>query len=625
MNTSDRLADLYTIRQLLLNRLAAGEQARMTRQMLDISKEIERRLKTGKPLTEFQGQRLNKAIAELQKLVQITGPNFGELAALEAAFARQAFASVSIDAALPGASVIDRIANRSLVQGATISDWFERISSQIKFDIERAVKTGVILGDTNAQIASAIVGDGTRGPEAFPRGRRDVMAVTRTAVQTVANDARLATFEANADVIKAVQWISTLDSRTSDICIARSGLVWTLPGYKPQGHNIEWQGPPPAHWACRSTVIPITKTFRELGLDIDEVPLSTRASMDGQVAADLTFADWLGGKPPEFADEMLGKGRAALWRDGKITLNQLLDQQGNPLTLAQLRSKYGATESAFKPAATPKPNISDIDQTILSVKAFEFTPEYNATKARMDDERKAVIKARDDFYATGRTDKDKYKDALAANEAYSQTAKQFRAIENAESKRMVSIVAAPTEIRGNAKEVIASGYNVNYRKNVEEAASIVSAIIHKDIMPRNIKVQGVKSNRAYYQSGSRAININKDTSVSVIVHEIVHDIEYSHPEISQKTKAFLLKRSNGEKPKSLRKLTGVKGFKADEVAYEDEWQKRGGSHYMGKVYDRASTELLTMGIERTLADAKSFAEQDPEYFRFMLEIFRKID
>jgi hypothetical protein len=37
---------------------------------------------------------------------------------------------------------------------------------------------------------------------------------------------------------------------------------------------------------------------------------------------------------------MLGKGRAELWRDGKITLQQLLDQRGNPLTLQQLRQRY---------------------------------------------------------------------------------------------------------------------------------------------------------------------------------------------------------------------------------------------------------------------------------------------
>ena len=64
--------------------------------------------------------------------------------------------------------------------------------------------------------------------------------------------------------------------------------------------------------------------------------------MDGQVAADLTFADFLKGKPASFADEMLGKGRAELWRDGKITLSKLLDQKGNPLTLAELRNLQSA-------------------------------------------------------------------------------------------------------------------------------------------------------------------------------------------------------------------------------------------------------------------------------------------
>jgi len=48
------------------------------------------------------------------------------------------------------------------------------------------------------------------------------------------------------------------------------------------------------------------------------------------------FGNCLKNKPASFADEMLGKGKAELWRSGKITLSQLLDQRGNPLTLTQL-------------------------------------------------------------------------------------------------------------------------------------------------------------------------------------------------------------------------------------------------------------------------------------------------
>lgn len=39
-------------------------------------------------------------------------------------------------------------------------------------------------------------------------------------------------------------------------------------------------------------------------------------------------------------DEQLGAGRAALWRKGTITLEQLLSLDGNPLTLAQLEKRY---------------------------------------------------------------------------------------------------------------------------------------------------------------------------------------------------------------------------------------------------------------------------------------------
>lgn len=37
---------------------------------------------------------------------------------------------------------------------------------------------------------------------------------------------------------------------------------------------------------------------------------------------------------------MLGKGRADLFREGKISLNQLLDGQGRELTLKELQQKY---------------------------------------------------------------------------------------------------------------------------------------------------------------------------------------------------------------------------------------------------------------------------------------------
>lgn len=90
---------------------------------------------------------------------------------------------------------------------------------------------------------------------------------------------------------------------------------------------------------CRSTSVPVLKTWRDLGIDMDEVPETTRASADGQVPAALSFEDWLKKQPTARQDTVLGQGKAELWRSGKISFRDLLDQGGRPLTTEELRAK----------------------------------------------------------------------------------------------------------------------------------------------------------------------------------------------------------------------------------------------------------------------------------------------
>lgn len=341
MNASDRLADLYVARQLILQRLVGGEQRAFNKLLDGISKELEKMIVSGKPLTSYKTRRLNKAISELTSIVALKPPDITPLAGLEAKFVGDTFAQFGLTAALPSATTLERIAKTSLIEGATIGTWFGTLQETTRFELSRAVKLGVSLGETNQQIWSRIKSSSERGTEVLAKTRRNGMAIVRTSVQTISNEVRQATFQENADLVDGVQWLATLDGRTSEICIARSGLVWELPDYKPKGHSIGWNGGPPAHWNCRSTTIPVLKPIEQMGVDPADVPRSMRSSMDGQVASDLTFDDFLKSKPASFADEMLGKGRAELWRDGKITLSQLLDQRGNPLTLTQLKDKYG--------------------------------------------------------------------------------------------------------------------------------------------------------------------------------------------------------------------------------------------------------------------------------------------
>jgi hypothetical protein len=158
-------------------------------------------------------------------------------------------------------------------------------------------------------------------------------------------------------------------------------------------------------------------------------------------------------------------------------------------------------------------------------------------------------------------------------------------------------------------------------KDVAEAGSELTArYTHPDLLPI-VGVVYSRSDRAKHYRGD--IYINARTSASVVMHEITHATEQQNADILAAAVAFLKARAGSEQLQTLRKLTGH-NYRANEFAYEDEFQKRGGSHYMGKSYADRATEILTMGIERLHADPGDFAAQDPEYFRFIMSTLQKL-
>jgi len=255
-----------------------------------------------------------------------------------------------------------------MIQGAPSSEWWARQSTDTKFRFSNVLRQGIVQGKTNQQIIGNVLGRGP-GQGVLEVSRRNAAALVQTSVQTVANVARLESFAQNADVVKGVKQISTLDSHTTDICIAYSGMAWNLEGKPIQGNKLAFNGGPPRHWNCRSLLVPMTKSFKELGIDIPEMKKSTRASSDGQISAGMTFDDFLTRKGKAFQDEILGPGRAQLWRDKKITLQQLLDLQGNPLSLSELQAKYKVAQ------VTPPPKVRTPKIKPL-IKVGNVSPEF---------------------------------------------------------------------------------------------------------------------------------------------------------------------------------------------------------------------------------------------------------
>lgn len=242
------------------------------------------------------------------------------------------------------AEMTNVIAGGLVLEGATLSAHWQRQGRKFHQDFMDQIRISLENGESTQQATTRIVGgtiDGIAVPGIIEATRRNAETLVRTAINEVVNQVRINTFQDMEDVVKAIQQISTLDSRTSHICIAYSGLVWDIVDFAPIGHSLPFNGGPPRHFNCRSSLVPVLRSFEELGIDATEVPLETRASMDGEVPGDITFDQWLKGKSQTFQNDLLGPTRASLWKNNEISLTQLVDMRGRPMTLDQLEEVVG--------------------------------------------------------------------------------------------------------------------------------------------------------------------------------------------------------------------------------------------------------------------------------------------
>lgn len=335
-----QIADDLLAHNLDLLRLSASVRLDAIELLKALEKELVAKL-SGGTLTEYSKAAADYLLASARAVIEKYYTDIGAaseqaLAALptiQANVVRAALADVGYGAALAPATHFATALTDILIMGAPSAEWWSRQADDVVFKFAAVVRQGIVQGKTNGTIIKEV-------RESMSSNRANAAALVQTSVQTVANASLVETFKQNADVIDGMMQVSTLDSHTTDICVAYSGVSWDL-DEKPMGDvKLPFNGGPPRHWNCRSVLVPITKSFDELGLDSPEIPATQRASTDGPLPADMSFDAFLKRKGTAFQDKVLGKGRAELWRNGTITLPQLLDLKGNPLTLAELKAKH---------------------------------------------------------------------------------------------------------------------------------------------------------------------------------------------------------------------------------------------------------------------------------------------
>ena len=265
---------------------------------------------------------------------RLLGDELRELAVYEANFQGsllQRIVPIRYSFRIPSLVQLHAAVTDAPFEGALLSEWVAGMEEGRYSRLRNAIRISFVNGEPLDAMHRRIRGS----PAAkFKDGvlaisRRSAETVGRTAVMHTATAARQLTFEANADLIKGIQWVSTLDTRTTPICRARDGKVWPVD-----------EGPrPPAHLNCRSTTTPVVKSWKELGIDLDEAPEGTRASMTGQVPAKTTYEEWLRRQSVDMQNEVMGIAKATLFRKGNLSMEKFVDATGRAYTLAELKAR----------------------------------------------------------------------------------------------------------------------------------------------------------------------------------------------------------------------------------------------------------------------------------------------
>lgn len=336
-NFNEQIRDLIILRQLAIESYKTNIANKTAKVYKTIFDDLIKQIKTQ---DEINIKNMNQIIKELQQRIKPDLPLYTELnqlVSVEASYIVGSFNSIAgavILDRIPKDSTLLKIVNTAIFTEETgkkfnLGQGIDGLNKTIKKMISDEIKQGVIQGEAIEQIAKRLTKDSLIS-------QQYAKSFARTFTGVVVNSVRDEVYSENIDIFEGYQHISTLDTKTTEICMVRDNLTWSI-DKKPIGHNLPYKQPP-LHYSCRSILVPLVKPY-EL-LDNEAIPKGTRSSMDGKVPQDTDFQTWLKKQDKARIEKALGKGRAQLFIDGKITISDLLNKNGTVRTLAQLKEKY---------------------------------------------------------------------------------------------------------------------------------------------------------------------------------------------------------------------------------------------------------------------------------------------
>lgn len=211
---------------------------------------------------------------------------------------------------------IEAIVQRSTEQ---ITSQMWPLSAEADSAIRRELVRGLATGEGPRKTAAAIL-DRTEG--AFNGGLSRALTIARTETLDAHRRAAQVAHDENKDVLRGWMWLAATSTRTCPACLGMNGTEHPLTEPGPLGHQN-----------CRCSRAPVVKTWRDLGIDLDEPPSAPTGSQE-----------WFDSQDEKTQRQILGPAKYAAYQRGDFPMSQW----------ATRRSTDGWRDS-YVPAPAPKP------------------------------------------------------------------------------------------------------------------------------------------------------------------------------------------------------------------------------------------------------------------------------
>jgi len=320
---------------------------------VEILREFSRRYST---MTDWRAVRLEDVLGEVEAMTaglrqELTGQYGSMITTAGTASIAEATAAVSLGGLISINNValsteqLKKFFVETPIDGRLLSHWVDSsFDATVQQQLRQAINVGVIKGEGYGPLVKRL-------EQGFSMARNDATTLTRTFVSAANNEARQEVYNQNKDIVKEWKCLTAEDNLVCILCLPLDGQVFKVG----EGPSL------PRHPCCRCTSVPVTVSWSDLGIDIDDIKKETskwivrgRVGNDGEIDvkpvgtgtgnpilkisrhkdADAWFQSL---SDAEKRSTGLGPGRIELLNSGKITIKDLIGPDYKARTLAELR------------------------------------------------------------------------------------------------------------------------------------------------------------------------------------------------------------------------------------------------------------------------------------------------